>query len=295
MTKMTKKNNDMKKVIYSVLALAAMVLSLVSCVNDDVLTESVQVTFTARIPDCTHSRSGMSFGTGEYVNKLYSAIYEKTSENAFTFVHAGLTERDGDGFSYSPYLTKGKTYRIAFWAMTEGEYVISDNLKIITIPEMTSNAPKKEAFAGVSKDVTVDESNGSPIDVELKRPFAMLNLATTMSDAQKAQKESMKAEVTLTCTSGMATSYNVFDNKVTYNPSITTLTFSEAKILGSECEKDNVTYIHLASCYVIPPADETVTVAIKVKNDSQIIGDLTETDIPLTVNYSTNLYGKMLP
>lgn len=284
----------MKKRIYSVLALAMVMLTMASCTNDDALTESVRVTFIAKLPGSTHSRSEVSFGTGEYVDKLHAAIYEKTGEDAYTFVHQDVTDRQGDGFAYSPYLTKGKTYKIAFWAMTKGAYQVSDDLQYIPIPPMTSNDPQKEAFAGVSGDVTVGESNGSPIDVELKRPFAMLNFATTMTSAQKEQKGSMKAEVTVTCTGGMATSYNAFDGKATYEE--TALTFSEAAIQGSECEMDGVKYIRLASCYVIPPADgsKTVTVGIKVKQGETLIGDLTETDIPLMVNHSTNLFGKML-
>lgn len=286
----------MKKTICSGLAMVGMVLLMVSCTHDDVLEESVQVTFTATLPESTHSRAGESFGTGEYVDRLYCAIYEKTGET-YTFLKQEVVGRTGNGFSYSPYLTREKTYKIAFWAMTEGAYYIDSDLTYVWIPStMTCNDYTRDAFAGVSGDVAVGMSSGASIHVELKRPFAMLNLATTMTQEQENAIVDMTAEVTVTCTSGFARGYNVFEDKVIYDPNQKEVTFTRAKILGTKCVRNNVEYIRLASNYIIPPAvpNEEVTVKISVKKGDDIIGVQKETDIPLTVNYSTNLYGKIL-
>ena len=285
---------DMRKLLYIAGIWVAMISFLISCANEDAPMEKVQVTFTANIPSEADSRSG-SFGKGEHVDRLHCAIYEEQKNGGYTYVHSDVIARSGDRFIFSPYLSKGKTYKVAFWAMKEGVYSISDDLTYVKIPSMTCNDPTKEAFAGVSKSVEVDASYGTPIGVELKRPFALLNFATTMNNAQKAQKENMTAEVTITSSVGLAESYNVLTGEVTMsdNPSYT---FTSASILGTECVNNHVTYIRLASCYVMPVVDNmTIQAQIVVRNGTTEIGNLTtDSNIPLTVNYSTNLYGKML-
>ena len=272
-----------------------MILAMVSCATDDAPMEKVKVTFTAKIPSVADSRSGELFGMGEYVDRLYCAIYEQGKNGQYTFVHPDVVERSGDGFSYSPYLTRGRTYKIAFWAMTEGAYAISNDLTNIVIPSnLSCNDYTKEAFAGVSEDVVVNASHGAPIAVELKRPFAMLNFATTMNSMQKAQMDKMKAEVTVTCNNGVAESYNVLTKEI-ISSGDKIYTFTEAEILGTECVRDHVTYICLTSCYVMPVENNMeVTAKIVVKKDDEMIGSLTIEEVPLTVNYSTNLYGKIL-
>ena len=179
--------------------------------------------------------------------------------------------------------------------MTEGAYAISNDLTNIVIPSnVFCNDYTKEGFAGVSGDVVVNASHGAPIAVELKRPFAMLNFATTMNSVQKAQMDEMKAEVTLTCERGVAESYNVLTDEVT-SSGVKIYTFTETEILGTECVNDHVTYIRLTSCYVMPVENNIeVTANIVVKKGNETIGDLTVEKIPLTMNYSTNLYGKIL-
>lgn len=286
---------DMRKLLYIACMWVAMIPWLVSCANEEAPMEKVQVTFTAKIPSEADSRSGESFGKGSHVTELHCAIYEQGQNDRYTFVHSDVVRRSGDGFSYSPYLSKGKTYKIAFWAMASSAYRISSDLTDVQIPAMTCNDPTKEAFAGVSKPVEVDASYGAPIGVELKRPFALLNFATTMSSAQKAQKENMTAEVTITCDDGVAESYNVLTGEVTKSEN-TFYTFTSAAILGTECVNDHVTYIRLASCYVMPVVENmTIQAQIVVRKGAEEIGNLTtEPNIPLTVNYSTNLFGKML-
>ena len=211
----------------------AMMLLLVSCAAEDAPMERVQVTFTAKIPSEADSRSGESFGQGKYVDRLYCAIYEQ-GDGGWYFVRRDVVERSGDGFSYAPYLLKGNTYKIAFWAMTEGAYEISEDLTRIIIPvNVSCNNHTKEAFAGVSKEVVVDASNGAPIAVELKRPFAMLNFATTMNSAQKAQIKDMTAEVTITSNGGGLAAY--------YNVSVDYLMGREETVENSSPPADPVT------------------------------------------------------
>ena len=275
----------------------AMMLLLVSCAAEDAPMERVQVTFTAKIPSEADSRSGESFGQGKYVDRLYCAIYEQ-GNGGWYFVRRDVVERSGDGFSYAPYLLKGNTYKIAFWAMTEGAYEISEDLTRIIIPvNVSCNNHTKEAFAGVSKEVVVDASNGAPIAVELKRPFAMLNFVTTMNSTQKAKINEMTAEVTITSNGGgLAAFYNVLTGEATSSRDKATYAFATNEMVGTEYVHDHVTYIRLASCYVMPVGtDINVTAQIVIRLNDEVIGNLTtESEIPLTVNYSTNLFGKIL-
>lgn len=276
-------------------------LSLVSCAKDDALTERVQVTFETSFLKAESRTMGQDdeFTSGQYVDSLYCAVYEKVGDG-YVYIMKGAVGKNSNGkFSYSPMLVKDKTYKVVFWAMHPKAYTINDPLTEIKIPANTAcNNPKMDAFTGQSEDITVGASQ-SIKNVVLKRPFALLNFATKKSDLDEAKTKysvteisDIKASVTVSM-NRIATAYNAVKGVVTYSDGPASYEFTASSILGTEEEYQSKVYNRIASCYVWPVGNATCIIELK-KNDDTAINSVNVKNVPLTLNYITNIYGELL-
>lgn len=78
-------------------------------------------------------------------------------------------------------LAKGQTYKVAFWAQKAGNtaYTVNENMQVAVNYSGANNDENRDAFFN-AVEITV---NGDVAQtVELKRPFAQLNVGTTTAD-----------------------------------------------------------------------------------------------------------------
>lgn len=296
----------MKRLIYSVLALAAMAFAFPSC-NDDA-PEEVQITFMASLAQNASSRA---LSDGSKINKVKCEVYEEVDGEKVKRTEETVTYSGGSA-KYTPTLLKGRTYTAVFFAYAEGSYNVS-NLQAVARLKGNCNDEVMDAFSGVVSNVNT-EVTGTALTVTLTRPLSQLNFATTADDIKNARQllsaNELKDEepaMTLYTSSikiaAMSSSYNVLEGKS--NDETAELVLNEASI-PTEAEKikvNNTEYTVLATTYLFP--GETTTCYLNVYAATNAEGKnktlvnktdwtLTYSNVPLLPNTRTNIIGQLL-
>lgn len=214
-----------KKLFLGMFAAAGMLLAT-SCSNDelDVVQSGneAQVTFSLGLEGGIATRA-ISDGTG--AKKLVYAVYKLDadgtpvlqnvvgSDNNGQFVDkeafdGGLTE------TVSVTLAKGQTYQVAFWAQNPScsAYTTTDLTNVgVTYQNATNNNDVRDAFF---KTVEFTVSGNQTIDVELKRPFAQINVGVYKTDWEAAVKSGIEIEKSSVVIKDAATSINLLTGEV---------------------------------------------------------------------------------
>ena len=214
-----------KKLFLGMFAAAGMLLAT-SCSNDelDVVQSGneAQVTFSLGLEGGIATRA-ISDGTG--AKKLVYAVYKLDadgtpvlqnvvgSDNNGQFVDTeafdgGLTE------TVSVTLAKGQTYQVAFWTQNPScsAYTTTDLTNVgVTYQNATNNNDVRDAFF---KTVEFTVSGNQTIDVELKRPFAQINVGVYKTDWEAAVKSGIEIEKSSVVIKDAATSINLLTGEV---------------------------------------------------------------------------------
>lgn len=215
-----------KKLFLGVFAAAGMLLAT-SCSNDelDVVQSGneAQVTFSLGLEGGIATRAAISDGTG--AKKLVYAVYKlnadgtpvlqnvvgSNNEGQFVDTEAfdgGLTE------TVSVTLAKGQTYQVAFWAQNPNcnAYTTTDLTNVeVSYNQATNNNDVRDAFF---KTVEFTVSGNQTIDVELKRPFAQINVGVYKTDWEAAVKSGIEIEKSSVVIKDAATSINLLTGEV---------------------------------------------------------------------------------
>ena len=168
----------MTKRIISILLLA---LLLLACERDNIAQQypeaEVDITFNFEYEGVAQTRA-ISDGTS--ADMLMYAIFtadgnelvisKNTRNNA-----SGATSESG--MTARMTLSGGVKYKAVFWMQSSkcDAYTVSDDMRVEVSYEGENNDEKRDAFFGVSREFTIDDS---VVGVVLRRPFAQLNAAT---------------------------------------------------------------------------------------------------------------------
>ena len=277
----------MKKLIFLLLA---MPMLFISCNQEDeiVSEETVQVSFSAGLPQTLGSRTTTS---GLTVDKVICAVIENGSE--IPNLRETISIVDGQNIVFAPNLIKGRTYDIVFWACKDGAYNTSD-LTAITrsnpVPIGTTEADY-DAFT-YSEEITVASSDSKT--VTLTRPLAQLNIGVTQEDWNTIVDKFNVTPTTMTITLNGKNTFNALtgiavgdDESITYNLNCS----------GNDLTVNNTIYKSIASCYVLPEAQQQnfdITYTITDQNSSAIRSNARINSIPLQANYKTNVVGGLM-
>ena len=313
----------MKKFFYSVLAVATLLLATTSCSKEDDLTPGIghdgnQVIYTVQIPGVAQSRAiadGVEVGAGKLATRLIYAMYENGAHEKGIlkagFVDDAATGETPDGtFTVSLTLAKKINYDILFMAYNpENCAFIMDNataanndLKALAINKENLKANQEQYDAFVGKLVK-QNINSASNHVDLKRPFAQVNAATTAEDLN-AVKE-LQSEVTKSkfVVYQAPVTLNIFDDSVS---GAETLTYAAEAILtknnaadypkNEEITVNNVSYKYLAMAYVLAGTEcSTHDVDFTFyRNDGRDVSDLSVVGMPIQANFRTNIVGTLL-
>lgn len=291
----------MKRLIYSVLALAAMAFAFPSC-NDDA-PEEVQMTFTASVPGYdmqSRTEGTSSIGDGSKVDKVKCEVHELINNEYVKRAQERLTlttnENGVKTTTYSPTLLKGRTYAVVFWAYKDGAYTVDDltNVTRAKIGEqLLCNDDDLDAFAWVAKDVKAESA--TTVSVTLKRPLAQLNFGTNDVEAGLKMLETgaqlSGSSITVNAYSG----YNVLTGDVVGNATPTT--FHKKETPSGTLTANNIDYTnHLAMTYLFVGQDlgsnGTDTQSSYISDCSLTVyytyteGEETKEEVVNTTNYS---------
>lgn len=305
---------------FSYLLLGGFLLGLTGCSQEDLLTTGnngiSKVTFTIDMPGI----ATRSYSNGMGSTKLQYGVYEIMDDdptNPTINLVEGLSN-DNDVINMRKSLTldfvTNHKYRVVFWASNENSpYSISwgkDSNPVMTVNYGSIKA-NDETLDGFFKTIDLDVNGDVQMDVELKRPFAQINIgASDYNDSKLAGCDPEVSSITVT------TKYNTLDlvtGKATKdtqdNPSIT---FDFNTIAGHSDVAEETFPVdghdYLAMAYVLVNLEdddpdnsdrtknELVDVTFKYNDKAEDQGYHTRQvgSVPIKRNYRTNIYGEIL-
>lgn len=289
---------SMKKVLFSTVAMSALMLMATSCADDQTSdlkagAEST-VTITAQLPGDMGTRA---FADGKKATELHYAVYEKGTTTPLEVCkkadgtkgqREGTATMTGLQTTISLQLTTGKEYDFVFWADAPGVNVYTFNSENQTVTVNYANAENNtdnlDAFFGQKKALKV--SGNMSISQELRRPFAQINIGTDDFDAAAAAGYTVSES-----TIGVATykTLNLLSEEVS-DPVTATFVKKPIPTEDSKFSVNSKDYKYLSMSYVLVPKDkETVDIAF-----DYTLTNRTFTNVPVQRNYRTNIFGSLL-
>lgn len=280
--------------------MAVAMLATTSCKDDfaeSFVGEEATVEFSISTPEI----GTRAYSDGTTATVLQYAVYEANDAETPTEVTGELTNFDGNE-TISLTLKTGKDYKVVFWAAApDAPYEVDFAEKTMTVnyTGAKSNDESRDAFYAVA---TVNTSATQPHSVELKRPFAQLNIGT--NDYAEAAAANYEPKYSKVVVKQLKNQLNLLTGAV--EGTAADITFGYSVIPNKqddyvEANKENfpVTgYEYLAMNYLLVPADQEV-VDVTFYHNTDGTSDIAENtktvgSVPLKRNYRTNIYGKLL-
>ena len=273
----------MKKILFGMMAAAVLATS---CAKElqDVATGDATVTFTIGTPEI----ATRAYSDGATATVLQYAVYDET-ENELIDLRVTNAEIHGST-TVKLQLTTGNTYSVIFWAAApNAPYTVDFEHKTMTV-DYTAAVSNDEARDAFFKRHTFTVTGAQTETIELRRPFAQLNIGTAdYAASTSAGYTPVKSAVTV------KSIYNTLDLWSGNVDGETEVTYDYAEIAKNEAFP--VTgYQYLAMNYLLVAADHhlvdiefgyTETDATAAK--TRIVGS-----VPVQRNYRTNIYGNIL-
>lgn len=309
----------MDKKFFCMFAMAGALLAT-SCSNDGLDAfqsgNEAQVTFSLGVEGGIDTKTrAISDGTG--ADKLVYAVFDQEGNRITTI---SKVEKTNVTFPTTETLTlaKGQTYKVAFWAQDAdcSAYTLDDDMNVtVSYTNATNNDETRDAFF---KTVEFTVTGSASLDVELKRPFAQINVGVTKEDWNAAVASGITISQSQVVIKNAATSLNLVTGEVS-NPAEVTYTFAAIPAesdLKVDADKDGSiseaeTYHWLSMSYILVN-DQSTTANANGELGAQkaTLEDLAFTfrptsgeditfseglkSVPVQRNWRTNILGKLL-
>ena len=274
-----------KKILFGMMA--ATMMFATSCENEiDLGTnagENALVTFSVGTPEI----ATRAFSNGQTATVLQYAVYD-ASGNQLT----ELTVTDGEihgSTTVNLQLTTGNTYSVIFWAAAENApYSVDFDAKTMTVDysNAVSNDENRDAFY---KYHTFTVTGAQTETVELRRPFAQLNIGTSdYEESASAGYTPAYSYVKVPVSSEL----NLVDGSVDEAAEVE---FKLASIPTNE-EFPVAGYDYLSMNYLLVAADKEVVDVVFGYSESNTTVEKSRTigSVPVQRNHRTNIYGQLL-
>ena len=272
----------MKK-LFLVLAAAFAMVACQTDINEvGVVGGEVDVTFEVGTPTRAYS-------DGTTATHLQYAVYDETGAelDALTVTNGEIHGSTTVSFK----LVTGNTYTVIFWAAApNAPYTVDFANKTMTIDYngVKSNDEKLDAFY---KRHTFTVNGAQTETIELRRPFAQLNIGT--SDFEAAEKAGYTADESFVKVTKLGNILNLWNDKVEGTDA--EITFNYAAIPTTETFPVGG-YEYLAMNYLLVDSEKEVVDIEFGYNDTEVNDAKTRTvgSVPVQRNYRTNIYGQLL-
>lgn len=244
--------------------------------------ENAQVTFSVGTPEI----ATRAYSDGQTATVLQYAVYDAAG-NELTDLTVTDAEIHGST-TVNLQLTTGNTYSVIFWAAAENApYTVDFGAKTMTVDysNAVSNDETRDAFY---KYHTFTVKGAQTETIELKRPFAQLNIGTS--------------DYAATSSAGYTPAYSYVKVPVSkvlnlVDGSVDTAADVEFKLAAiPQGETFPVSgYDYLSMNYLLVPADKEVVDLTFGYSESNTAVEKTRTvgSVPVQRNYRTNIYGQL--
>lgn len=291
----------------SYLLLGAGLFTLASCSNEDLkgpdaLGDTTNVVFNISIPQI----ETRAYADGTKAKRLQYAVYETSSGTPVKvdyYNNQETTFNDDLTATVNLQLANGHTYDFVFWASTPldnneatNPYTLTfgDNGASIAIDytNVVGNNEKLDAFYVCEKGVTI---NG-PLtkEIQLKRPFAQINLLT--NDYTAAENVSGAPNESMVKISNVYHKLDLMSGEASEEKEVV-FGYSDINRTGEGLIKeDEPVYEYLHMIYVLANADQgLVNLEYKWQDKNKgVETTLPVGSVPVQRNHRTNIYGALL-
>ena len=297
-----------KNYLLGMFAAASMLLAT-SCSNDELEVQSgneAQVSFSLGLEGGIGSRA---ISDGKSADVLMYAVFDKDGERISTIEKV---EKSGVTFPTTENITlaKGQTYKVAFWAQDDDceAYRVSDDMQVTVDYETNNTSNNDETRDAFFKTVEFTVTGSTSIDVELKRPFAQINVGVTEEDWDAAVASGIIIEKSSVVIKNAATNLNLLDGRVSGEAEVSYSLAdipTDPAILKVDTDGDGTMeeYNWLSMSYILP-ADNTTGYAKTTLDNVAFVfaptaGEKIEFNqglnaVPVQRNWRTNILGKLL-
>lgn len=298
-----------KKFFLSMFAAAGMLFAT-SCSNDELnvvqSADEAQVTFTLGLEGGIATRA---ISDGESADVLMYAVFDENGKRIETIQKVSKT---GVTFPTTENITlaKGQTYKVAFWAQDDDceAYTVSDDMKVtVNYAHDNNKVNNDETRDAFFKTVEFTVTGSTSIDVEMKRPFAQINVGVTKADWDAAVASGIEIENSSVIIKNAATSLNLLDGTVGNETVAVSYALNAIpnELLKVDTDGDGVKeeYNWLSMSYILP-ADQTtgyekttlenVAFVFDPKDGNNINFTKGLNSVPVQRNWRTNILGKVL-
>ena len=208
-------------------------------------------------------------------------------------------------------LAKGQTYKVAFWAQDDDckAYTVDTDKMSVAVnyandENKVNNDETRDAFF---KTVEFTVTGSTSIDVELKRPFAQINVGVTKADWDAAVASGITVAQSSVVIKNAATELNLLDGTVSGETEVSYELAnipSEPAILQVDTDGDGIKedYNWLSMSYILPSAAPTGYEKAALENVAFVFASNGEpiefnqglNNVPVQRNWRTNIVGKIL-
>ena len=302
-----------KKLFLGMFAAAGMLLAT-SCSNDelDVVQSGneAQVSFSLGLEGGIATRA---ISDGKSADVLMYAVFDKYGNRINTIQKVSKTKVTFPT-TESITLAKGQTYKVAFWAQDddcEAYTVDTDKMSVVVNyandENKVNNDETRDAFF---KTVEFTVTGSTSIDVEMKRPFAQINVGVTKEDWEAAVASGIEIGSSSVVIKNAATSLNLLDGTVNGSTEVSyalNAIPNDPAILKVDANGDgeDEEYNWLSMSYILPAAEQTgyekatlenIAFVFAPKNNSYSNIEFNQglNSVPVQRNWRTNILGKLL-
>lgn len=298
-----------KKLLLGMFAAAGMLLAT-SCSKEeqDVVQSGneAQVTFSLGLEGGIATRA---ISDGKSADVLMYAVFDKNGERINTIQQVSKT---GVTFPTTENITlaKGQTYKVAFWAQDEDceAYTVSDDMKVtVNYANNKNKGNNDETRDAFFKTVEFTVTGSTSIDVELKRPFAQINVGVTKADWDAAVASGITVAQSSVVIKNAATELNLLDGTVSGETEVSYELAnipSDPAILQVDTDGDGIKedYNWLSMSYILPFAASTGYEKAALEDVAFVFASNGEpiefnqglNNVPVQRNWRTNIIGKIL-
>lgn len=242
---------------------------------------------------------------GTTVDELVYRVFDKNGNPIATLPLVKEAAADlSSGHTVALTLAKGQTYKVAFWAQKAGNtaYTVNDDMQVAVNYSGANNDESRDAFFN-AVEITVKDDVAQT--VELKRPFAQLNVGSTTADWDAAVASGVIVTESKVTVKQAATTLNVLDGKVSGAADVNfTYAAKPGELLKVDADGDGTKedYEYLSMSYILPNdatdgTQKTLASAeftFKAASGTEIVVKNGLQNLPLQRNYRTNIVGNIL-
>ena len=308
----------MKKIFYSLFAVASLLLATSSCSSEEELipsgkNEGVEVSFQLALDEVTSSRAADHdvkddvYGKGKSVDNVIAAVYSAGHEIKSLRQPVNSINKETLTCNVTFRLIEGQTYDFVFWAEKKGTYYNEETWPEVDMKyaAVKSNDECRDAFTAV-KTLTI-KNGGMKEDVVLTRPFAQLNIASTDADHEIAEAAGFGCDVlsSKVIINGLYNTYNAYTDTPSGSANVV---FDLAKVPASanevlknvkeKTDAEGKNYAgYLAMNYFLADKDQSQNVNVEARfksSQSEVPVVVSVPNVPVRRNYRTNIIGNIL-